>query len=104
MAGLDNPALRAAVSAAEEERLSPEQRVLMRWFYSAKLRADENRFRQVELGTLDASTFQQLSNHRAYRLPEFRAYWASQGETYALDFQKFVEREFLPLSPLPSGE
>jgi len=45
-----------------------------------------------------------LSNHAAYRLPEFRVYWASSGKTFAVDFQELVEREFLPLSPLPSGE
>ena len=98
MAGLDNPELRSAFAAARENRLSPEQKDLLNWFLSAKLRADENRFRQVELGILDASTFQQLSNHMAYRVPQFAEYWALRGDNYAPDFQELVIREFLPLS------
>jgi len=98
MVGLDNPELRSAFQAAREDRLSPEQRILMNWFISAKLRADENRFRQVELGILDASIFQQLSHHGAYRLPYFAEYWALRGNYYAPDFQELVIREFLPLS------
>jgi hypothetical protein len=70
----------------------------MNWFLAAKLRADENRFRQVELGILDASIFQQLSNHAAYRLPYFAEYWALRSDVYAADFQELVIREFLPLS------
>ena len=98
MAGVDNPELRSAVSAARENTLSPEQKDLLTWFISSKLRADENRFRQVELGILDASTFQQLSNHAAYRTPYFAEYWAVRGDWYAADFQELVIREFLPLS------
>ena len=70
----------------------------MNWFLSAKMRADENRFRQVELGILDASTFQQLSNHAAYRMTYFAEYWALRGDAFAPDFQELVIREFLPLS------
>ena len=98
VAGLDNPALRAAFSAAYEEALSPDQESLMSWFYAAKLRADENRYRQVELGILDESVFAQLSNHVAYRFAYFATYWAQSSSTYSPDFQTVVEREFLPLS------
>ena len=98
MAGVDNPELRSAFTAARENRLSPEQKDLMYWFLSAKLRADENRFRQVELGILDASTIQQLSNHAAYRLPYFAEYWNQNGGNFAPDFQEFVVQEYLPLS------
>jgi hypothetical protein len=103
MAGLDNPALRSALVAAAEGRLSPEQTNLMVWFMSAKLRADENRFRQVELGILDASTFRQLSNHAAYRTAYFAEYWALRGDDYAADFQEIVRREYLPLSQPVTG-
>jgi hypothetical protein len=98
MAGIDNPELRSAFTAARAGRLSPAQKDLMSWFLAAKLRADENRFRQVELGILDATTFQQLSNHMAYRVPHFAEYWALRGDNYAPDFQELVIREFLPLS------
>ena len=98
MAGLDNSDLRSAFAAARNDRLSPEQRDLLSWFISAKLRADENRFRQVELEILEPSTFQQLSNHAAYRLPYFADYWDRSGGVFAPDFQEFVVQEFLPLS------
>jgi hypothetical protein len=98
MAGVDSPELRSTFAAGRENRLSAEQKVLMNWFIAAKLRADENRFRQVELGILDVSTFQQLSNHEAYRMPHFAEYWALRGNVYAADFQALVVREFLPLS------
>ena len=87
MAGVNNPELRSTFTAARESRLLPEQQSLMNWFLSAKLRADENRFRQVELGILDASTFQQLSNHAAYRVPYFAEYWTQRGGDYSADFQ-----------------
>jgi hypothetical protein len=98
LVGINSPELRSAFTASREGRLSPEQRSQLLWFVTAKLRADENRFRQVELGILDASTFHQLSHHAAYRLPYFAEYWALRGDWYAADFQEVVIREFLPLS------
>ncbi len=98
MAGLDNPELRSAFSAAAANELSPDQETLMAWFYSSKLRADENRFRQVELGILDESVFTQLSHHIAYRYPFFAEHWAASGQLYSTDYQEVVEREFLPLA------
>ena len=98
MAGIENPDLRLAFTASIEGTLTREQASLLGWFFSAKLRADENRMRQVELGILDASTFQQLSNHKAYRLPYFADYWADNGDEFPDDLQELVEREFLPLS------
>jgi len=96
--GIENPDVRTAIEAASaEEALTDEQEVLLRWFVSAKLRADENRFRQVQLGTLDAANFGQLSNNYAYRLPFFAQYWAEQGDLWAGDYRRVVEREFLPL-------
>ena len=98
MEGIDNSELRSAFTAAKKGELSPEQRNQLSWFVSAKLRADENRFRQVELGILDASVFQQMSIHGAYRLPYFAEYWARSSHIYLADFQEVVVREFLPLS------
>ena len=98
MLGIDSPELRAAFVAAAEGTLSSEQTSQMRWFIAAKLRADENRFRQVELGILDESSFLQLSNHAAYRTSFFAEYWVTRGGDYAADFQEVLEREFLQLS------
>jgi hypothetical protein len=105
--GLDNPEIRDAFAAAtREDELSPQQERVLMWFFQAKLRADENRFRQVQLGILDESTFGQLSSNTAYRLPFFAEWWSTNGFTFEEDFQTVVEREFLPLSgttPLPSA-
>ncbi len=96
--GIENPDVRAAIQTAAAERpLTGEQEGLLRWFLSAKLRADENRFRQVQLGTLDADNFGQLSNNFVYRLPYFAQYWAEQSEIWADDYRIVVEREFIPL-------
>ena len=73
-------------------------------FFAAKLRADENRFRQVQLGILDESIFGQLSSNTVYRLAFFKDWWERGGYAYAEDFREVVEREFVPLSqvePLP---
>ena len=106
LVGLDNPDLRDAfATASRDEPLSADQEGVLRWFFGAKLRADENRFRQMELGILDESTFGQLSSNNAYRLPFFAAWWSTNAFTFAEDFQILVEREFLPLSgtfPLPA--
>ena len=102
MAGLNNPDIRAAFIAAYEaanpEEIAPEHQEVLSWFLASKLRADENRFRQVQLGTLDASTFSQLGNNRIYQYSFFGWWWARNGAEYAADFQEVVEREFLPLS------
>jgi hypothetical protein len=71
MAGLDNPEMRDAIAAAQDEQLSADQKLLVGWFITSKLRADENRFCQVELGILDESNFLQLSNHYIYRTAFF---------------------------------
>jgi hypothetical protein len=103
MAGLDNPELRLAFKVAGEskpEALSEEQELLLIWFFSAKLRADENRFRQIELGILDQSNLEQLGSNIAYRLPFFRDWWIRNGGFFAADFQALVEQKYLPLSPV----
>jgi hypothetical protein len=106
MAGLDNEALRDVFEVAAcvgSEGLSPQQRQLLGWFFASKLRADENRLRQMQLGTLERATFGQLSNNQAYRLPYFAEWWALRGSEWAPDFQALVVEEFLPLSEI-NGE
>ena len=105
IAGLDNPEVRAAFVAGRSDSLTPDQEATLSWFFMAKLRADENRLRQVQLGILDESTFGQLSSNSAYRLPFFRRWWETNGYAFAEDFQALVEREFVPLSrtePIPA--
>ncbi len=105
MAGLDNPDIRAAFSAASvaehPEDIPLELREVLGWFLASKLRADENRFRQVQLGTLEESTYGELGNNRIYRFPFFAWWWARNGDQYPDDFREVVEREFLPLSSSP---
>ena len=98
-AGLENPDIREAFAAsARQEPLTPYQARLLTWFIQGKLRADENRFRQVELGLLEESTFSELGNNGVYRLPFFAEFWDLRRSEFAEDFRQVVEREFLPLS------
>ena len=104
MAGLDNTELRDAFEAGlcvGSTELTSAQRRLLGWFFASKLRADENRLRQVELGTLDRGTFGQLSNNQAYRLPYFAEWWEERRSEWAPDLQDLVDEEFLPLGDVP---
>lgn len=92
--------------ATPDKSTQTDQEELLVWFFQAGLRADENRFRQVQSGILDESTFTQLSSNAAYRLPCFAEFWAATGSTFAEDFQRMVESKFLPLSesyPFPES-
>jgi len=107
MAGLDNPELRAAFRAANGDTLTAEQGNLIGWFIAAKLRADENRFRQVQIGTLAPSSYAQLGGNGVYRFPYFAVWWAQNRYKFARDFRQLVDTEFLPLGtgarPAPSA-
>ena len=101
MAGLDNTELREVFRKATSDDisvLSREDRLLLGWFFAAKLRADENRFRQIKLGLVDGDNLGQLSNHRAYRFPYFGIYWEARRLEFSEDFRVFVDEEYLPLS------
>ena len=103
--GLDNPEIREAFnSSVRGDSLSDEQKNVLDWFFQAKLRADENRLRQVEIGILDESTFGQLSSNTAYRLPYFKDFWAREGYAFSDDFRHLVETQFLPLDLIPPSQ
>lgn len=101
MAGLDNTELREAFGKAtsdDPDLLTRDDRLLLGWFFSSKLRADENRFRQIKLGIVKEDNLGQLSNHRAYRFPYFKTYWEARRMEFSEDFRVFVDKEYLPLS------
>lgn len=74
IAGLEHPEIRQAFSVAQlkPDELTVDQKQALDWYFSAKLRADENRYRQIELGILDQNNFDQLGSNLAYRLHIFR--------------------------------
>ncbi len=99
MIGIDNVDLRSAFFTARRspEALTDDQKQILTWFITSKLRADENRFRQIQLGTLDASSSGQLSNNMVYRFHHFAEYWAANSGVWDADFREVVEAEYLPL-------
>lgn len=80
------------MSTGNSDQVRPDQQRVLTWFIQAKLRADENRFRQIELGLLDTSTFIPLGNNGVYRLPFFAEFWALRSTEFAEDFREVVER------------
>lgn len=75
---VETPDLRDAFSAGwRRDSVTAEQEDVLAWFFGAKLRADENRFREVQLNIVDESTFRQLGSNSAYGLPYLDEWWAT---------------------------
>ena len=91
--------LRTAMEKAERGRsdFSPEEREVLSTWYASLLRVTENRFRQTQLGTFSGTNVVAGARSPALRIPYFRAYWNARRTAYAPDFQRYVERELLPL-------
>lgn len=94
------PELRAGyakVLAGREKELTLAEEDAVGQIYSAAMRITENRFRQMELGVLDSP--RSVGGGAAlYRVPFFRAYWATRRSEYPDDFVGYVERVLLPLA------
>lgn len=96
----ETPELRAGFSkvlAGREEELTLEEEDAVVQVYSAAMRISENRFRQMALGVLDSPN-SVGGGSALYRVPFFRAYWATRGSEYPEDFGDYVERVLLPLA------
>ena len=81
-------------------QLSPEDQTRYGWVAGVTVRIMEHRFRQAQLGIIDASTVDVSSgkaNVRWYRSDHFRAYWqdVDQGVIWTPDFIDFMEMEVL---------
>ena len=97
---IENADLRAAgLAESNGEDLTDDQRSLLSTYFAAAMRIQQNRFLQAQLGILDEDILLQLGGRGGfYRRPIFAEIWAESKDTYAEDFQEFVERELLPLS------
>ena len=74
-----------------------DQHVLL-WWYTSLMRIHENRFLQVELGTVDSRALEQLgATSEAYQHPYFAQYWAGSSGGATPEFRAFVEESLLPL-------
>jgi len=104
MLGIENPDLREAyriVRALGPEALTVDQLDILGWYTSSSLRVMENRFHQVQLGTLD-NLDASAGGDPFWRSVWFRGWWARNGEQiYAgTPFFDFVESELLTRPPL----
>jgi hypothetical protein len=72
--------------------LTPEEALRVTFYFIAMLRNAENRWRQSELGVLDASFDQFGGETSAYHSPVFRAFWPVLRVELASDFADFWER------------
>jgi hypothetical protein len=76
---------------------TPEDLVVLGWWYGSVLRIAENRYRQVQLGILPEDALTQLGGASlAYRHPYFGVFWESQRPTVPSDFATWVEANLLP--------
>ncbi len=82
--------------------LSPEDQTRFQYGALSTIRIMENRYRQVQLGVIDASEID-VSGGRAnvlwYQSPHFLDYWRSLDQTlrWAPDFVEFMETEVLSI-------
>lgn len=87
----------AKVLAGREGELTLEEEDAVTLLYSSAMRISENRFRQMALGVLDSPS-SVGGGSGLYRVPFFRAYWATRKSEYPEDFVDYVERALLPIA------
>jgi hypothetical protein len=97
--GIENPDLREAYRIVREfgpDSLDADQIDVLGWYTTASLRVMENRFHQVQLGTLD-SFGTAGGGEPFWRTVWFRGWWARNGpQVYGgTPFFDFVESELL---------
>ena len=104
LAGIENPDLRTAWRIVREfgpDSLTLDQIDILGWYTTSSLRVMENRFHQVELGTLDG--LETVGGGEPFwRTVWFRGWWARNGEQVygGTAFSDFVESELLTRPPL----
>jgi hypothetical protein len=105
---VENADLRAALIAERNGRLSDDQRLQLRSFWAAELRAQQNRFLQIELGILDEEIARQIQDAgqggSGYRSVSFRKHWAELKHNYPADFQEYVEQYIPSVDRLQSDQ
>jgi len=101
--GVQNKSLREAFTLAMSvgpDALTPEQAVQMSWFTGMSLRVAEDRYHQLQLGTISDSRIVG-GGIALYRSYYFRHHWETRRrEDYeGTGFGAWVERELIPLTP-----
>ena len=97
--GLEVPEIRLAWDRAGRglRFMTPEDYSALGWWYSGVMRMDENRYRQAQLGTVNAEVLGQLGgNAVTYSHPFFGMYWENARDYYAEDFALWVDENLLP--------
>lgn len=112
--GLENREVRVAFQRTGPglRYATPEDFVVLGWWYGSVLRTAENRYRQVQLGIVPEDVLTHVgAGGNAYRHPYFGAFWESQKPNMAPDFATWVETNLLPFvedslprSPYPLPE
>jgi hypothetical protein len=80
--------------------LSPVDRRAQELKYVAGLRIIENRFRQMQLGTIDEASLSQVGGARGYYGGrQFQEWWRSRDQTlfFPPDFIEFFEAQYPPV-------
>lgn len=100
LAGVENGELRRAFDAANQDlaALSDDQASLLTWFYAAVMRVTENRYRQFQLGTIDADALMHLgASGPVFRNAYFKDWWPGRRSYHPPDFRAFVDTALVPL-------
>jgi len=100
LAGAQTPEIRGAITkvlAGRDAELSPEEEDAVVLLYTAALRVSEHRFRQIELGSLEAPS-SVGGGSVMYRIRFFREFWAARRFEYPTDFQAYVDDVLIPIA------
>jgi hypothetical protein len=80
------------------EYMTPEDFSVLSWWYSGVMRMQENRYRQVTLGTVGGGVTDLMGGGAsAYRHPVFGLYWQRHRDEYPKDFVEWVDANLIPL-------
>jgi hypothetical protein len=96
---IQNRELRLAYQRAGRglEYMTPEDFSVLSWWYSGVMRVQENRYRQVTLGTVGGKVTDLMGGASAYRHPVFGLYWQRSRDQYPNDFAEWVDANLIPL-------
>lgn len=106
LAGVESVELRRAFNLANEDlsSLSADEWSLLTWFYAGVMRVTENRFRQYQLGTIDADALMHLgASGPIFRNAYFKEWWPGRRSYHPPDFRAFVDTALVPLERFEPG-
>jgi hypothetical protein len=98
--GVESVELRRAFSLANDDlsALTEDDRSLLSWFYAAVMRVTENRFRQYQLGTIDADALMHMgASGPLFRNAYFKDWWPTRRGYHPQDFMMWVDSALMPL-------